>query len=166
MRPSPPPLTLLILLLTPPCTADFAHEIAGSLRFFVDYARGKPGTHGPRVDVTDSATGKTHAKMDFGEAFGVAPRPTVYPMSTSASSAVAAPRSGSWRGEPPRPRESYDENVRLAPYAYEGGNTSGGIAGVGAGGRGGGGSVPYAARQSLDSGSTETGRYYSGAVAQ
>ncbi|KAL1940982.1 hypothetical protein VTO73DRAFT_7618 [Trametes versicolor] len=146
--------------------SDFAHEIAGSLRFFVDYARGKPGTHGPRVDVTDSATGKTHAKMDFGEAFGVAPRPTVYPMSTSASSAVAAPRSGSWRGEPPRPRESYDENVRLAPYAYEGGNTSGGIAGVGAGGRGGGGSVPYAARQSLDSGSTETGRYYSGAVAQ
>ncbi|KAH9850854.1 DUF300-domain-containing protein [Lenzites betulinus] len=104
--------------------SDFAHEIAGSIRFFIDYWRGKPGTHGPRVDVTDSVTGKTHAKMDFGEAFGVAPRPydrAAYPMSTS----TATSASGG-RGAAPRPpRESYDENVRLAPYSYEGGNASG-----------------------------------------
>ncbi|KAL4248976.1 Organic solute transporter Ostalpha-domain-containing protein [Abortiporus biennis] len=49
---------------------DFLIEIYGSLKFFVDYARGKPNTHGPRLTVTDM-DGKVYTKMDFGEAFGV-----------------------------------------------------------------------------------------------
>ncbi|OBZ73347.1 hypothetical protein A0H81_06700 [Grifola frondosa] len=54
--------------------SDFAIEIAGSLKFFVDYFRGKPYAHGPRVKVIDGE-GKTHTRVDFGEAFGVAPHP-------------------------------------------------------------------------------------------
>ena len=65
-----------ILTLTGRPTADFAHEIAGSLKFFVDYMRKKPGTHGPRIPVTDSAGKQT--KMDFGQAFGISPRPGSY----------------------------------------------------------------------------------------
>ena len=165
-------------------TADFAIEIAGSLKFFIDYARGKPGTHGPRVQITDSQTGKTYPKMDFGEAFGVYPRPydrSGYPMSApsgAATSARSGSRSGSigigagagmsarsgmagvgagGRGEfgggtGVQRRESYDENVRLAPYSYEGGNASSGRVG--------------AMRPSGDSGSSDSspGRYYGGPV--
>ena len=69
--------TELTPTLTGRATADFAHEIAGSLKFFVDYMRKKPGTHGPRIRVTDSAGKQT--KMDVGQAFGLSPRPnTVY----------------------------------------------------------------------------------------
>ena len=68
----------------PTPTADFAHEIGGSLRFFVDYARGKPGTHGPRVAPVGAGDPLGHApraraKMDFGEAFGLSPRPYARP---------------------------------------------------------------------------------------
>lgn len=45
---------------------DFALEILESFRFFWDYARNKPHTHGPRLAV--GADGK---RMDFGEAFRV-----------------------------------------------------------------------------------------------
>ncbi|KAI0824333.1 DUF300-domain-containing protein [Trametes gibbosa] len=143
--------------------SDFAHEIAGSLRFFIDYWRGKPGTHGSRVDVTDSATGKTHTKMDFGEAFGVASRPydhAAYPMSTSSAISGAAsvgPRGASGVGGARPPRGSYDDNVRLAPYTYEGGNTSGMLTS-------GQGLAAYANRPSGDSQSEDSGqgRYYGG----
>ncbi|KAI0367134.1 DUF300-domain-containing protein [Pilatotrama ljubarskyi] len=173
--------------------SDFAHEIAGSIRFFIDFFRGKPGTRGPRVEVTDSATGKTYTKMDFGEAFGVAPRPpydSAYPMSSSGASGragsgngMAARGNGSSMGRAGggggvagefaaarQPRESYDENVRLAPYSYEGGNGSGFVGG-GAGGEGyggGGGGRGYAhGRPSGESASTDSesqGRYYGGPV--
>ncbi|KAL7278336.1 hypothetical protein ACG7TL_008312 [Trametes sanguinea] len=149
---------------------DFAIEILGSLKFFIDYARGKPGTHGPRVQVTDAETGKTYTKMDFGEAFGVSPRPSAYPMSARAGSASGSgvgARAGYGNGNggvrsngdgaagfgARRPRESYDENVRLAPYAYEGGNASSSRVGQ--------------MRPSGDSGSTDSeaqGRYYSGPI--
>ncbi|KAI0031306.1 DUF300-domain-containing protein [Vararia minispora EC-137] len=48
--------------------SDFALEIFGSLRFFVDYARGKPNTHGVPTapDFTYGAP-----KVTFGQAFGV-----------------------------------------------------------------------------------------------
>ncbi|RPD55176.1 DUF300-domain-containing protein [Lentinus tigrinus ALCF2SS1-7] len=122
--------------------ADFAHEIAGSIKFFVDYARGKPGTHGPRIGVTDE-TGK-QTKMDFGQAFGLSPR-----TNTAYSSGINGYASSSSEMQmqtqrvnsvpppyPPRtlragesmsmsavraPRASYDENVRLEPYSYEDG---------------------------------------------
>jgi hypothetical protein len=45
---------------------DFAIEIFGSLKFFIDYARGKPHTHAPRV-----TPGPDGRKVDFGEAFRV-----------------------------------------------------------------------------------------------
>ncbi|KDQ26226.1 hypothetical protein PLEOSDRAFT_1067086 [Pleurotus ostreatus PC15] len=55
--------------------SDFAAEISGSFRFFIEYLRGKPHTrgHGHRAL---NASGRP--KMDFGEAFGV--RPGVYPV--------------------------------------------------------------------------------------
>jgi len=50
--------------------SDFAVEIFGSLKFFVDYARGRPTAHGHghRVPTTDS---NDHPKMTFEQAFGV-----------------------------------------------------------------------------------------------
>ncbi|RDB24596.1 hypothetical protein Hypma_008230 [Hypsizygus marmoreus] len=64
--------------------SDFAYEILGSLRFFVEYARGKPQTHGHGHRVAVDLHG--HTKMDFGEAFGV---------STSRDAAyVVTPESG------------------------------------------------------------------------
>ncbi len=122
-------------------TADFAHEIAGSIKFFIDYARGKPGTHGPRIPVTDEMGKQT--KMDFGQAFGLHPRPDTrgssngYASSTSSqmqmqaqrvNTGLSAPRAGPGESMSMSavraPRASYDENVRLAPYSYEGGAQS------------------------------------------
>ncbi|KAI0750457.1 organic solute transporter Ostalpha-domain-containing protein [Fomes fomentarius] len=122
--------------------SDFAREIGGSVRFFIDYWRGKPGTHGPRVPVID-AEGKPQ-KMDFGQAFGLTPRPDAfrtgshaYQRSGSGSHSSAYSRSGSGRGLPGAgtgmgesmsmsairpPRQSFDEHVRLAPYSYDGGS--------------------------------------------
>jgi hypothetical protein len=45
---------------------DFAMEIFESFRFFYDFARNKPHTHGPRL-----AVGADGTRMDFGEAFRV-----------------------------------------------------------------------------------------------
>ncbi|EMD36088.1 hypothetical protein CERSUDRAFT_115994 [Gelatoporia subvermispora B] len=50
--------------------SDFAVEIAGSVKFFVDYFTGKPYAHGPRVKEA-GADGKVRARPGFGEAFGV-----------------------------------------------------------------------------------------------
>ncbi|CDO76835.1 hypothetical protein BN946_scf185033.g32 [Trametes cinnabarina] len=98
-----PCLSLRSFLLASSQIADhsrrgFAIEIAGSLKSFIDFARGKPSTRGPRVHVTDSETGKTYAKMDFGEAFGVTPRPyddgASHPMSGSAGSGAGVSTRG------------------------------------------------------------------------
>lgn len=132
--------------------ADFAHEIAGSLRFFVDYARGKPGTHGPRVPSLEARNGQkpgTHMKMNFGEAFGLAPRP--YARAATGMSASAASYEDSGSGHGPSRRgtgqgnagesvslgavrargESLDERERLAPYQYEDDMSSSGHGGRG-----------------------------------
>ncbi|KZT29990.1 DUF300-domain-containing protein, partial [Neolentinus lepideus HHB14362 ss-1] len=45
--------------------SDFVTEIFGSLKFYIDYALGKPGTHGVRQ--TDA---QGNPKPSFGEAFG------------------------------------------------------------------------------------------------
>ncbi|OCH86292.1 DUF300-domain-containing protein [Obba rivulosa] len=50
--------------------SDFAVEIAGSVKFFIDYFKGKPYTHGPRVKEV-GADGKERPRPNFGEAFGV-----------------------------------------------------------------------------------------------
>ncbi|KAI0933206.1 hypothetical protein AcV7_004742 [Taiwanofungus camphoratus] len=84
--------------------SDFAAEIVSSLRFFVDYFRGKSYTRS-RGMVVDSE-GKMHPKMDFGEAFGIAASGSPYdPRSASESAGM-------------RSRMSYDDNIRLAPYSY------------------------------------------------
>ena len=133
-------------------TADFAHEIGGSLRFFIDYARGKPGTHGPRVPSLEARNGQkagTHTKMNFGEAFGLAPRP--YARAATGMSASAASYDDSGSGHGPSRRgtgqgnagesvslgavrargESLDERERLAPYQYEDDMSSSGHGGRG-----------------------------------
>ena len=43
-------------------TADFIQEITSSLRFYIDYMRGKPFTR--------SKSPREGDKMDFGDAFG------------------------------------------------------------------------------------------------
>jgi hypothetical protein len=75
--------------------SDFVVEILGSLKFFIDYARGKPNTHSTRI-----AKGSDGRKLDFGEAFGV---------------------EGSERGPAAMRRNNAagvedEENVRLQPY--------------------------------------------------
>lgn len=87
---------------------DFAVEIWGSLKFYFDYSRKKPGTHGPsRLDGEGYNTNPNIAgpgrKMNFGEAFGV----------------DKSRRPGKKAGIIPMSRASYDENIRLAPYGYQ-----------------------------------------------
>lgn len=91
--------------------SDFIMEIWGSFKFFFDYFRGKPEARAPRISVIDSQG--YSRKMNFGEAFGVenangphSPRKKVQGNGYSSESIGM------------RPRPSYDENVRLAPYAY------------------------------------------------
>ncbi|KAF8879061.1 organic solute transporter Ostalpha-domain-containing protein [Infundibulicybe gibba] len=76
-------------------TTDFALEIYYSLRFFIDYARGKPSAHGHGHRVQTDIHGTS--RMDFGEAFG------------QPNSSESADRNR-------RVRTSYEENIHLAPY--------------------------------------------------
>jgi len=88
---------------------DFVIEIAGSLKFFFDCSRGKRPTHAPaRRASIGGAANNGNNKMDFGEAFGVS------------GSTYSKPRPAAVSGESPtiRPRPSYDEDIRLAPYSY------------------------------------------------
>lgn len=50
-------------------TADFASEIWSSLRFFFDYARGKPNTHTLRNPALPDSS--TRTRPTFGDAFGL-----------------------------------------------------------------------------------------------
>jgi hypothetical protein len=82
-------------------TADLAVEIIGSLKYYFDASRGKPGT---RATTRKDAVGPGK-KMDFGTAFGVyQPR-----AETDRQSGVSRVRE---------PESSYDEAIRLAPYGY------------------------------------------------
>ena len=117
--------------------ADFAREMWGSIKFFVDYTRGKPGTHGARVTITDM-NGNTVAKKTYGEAFGF--ERSASGVSTLSSDAGGyrvrggggggAGSGGGGRGESMSmsavraPRESFEENIRLAPYSYSAANSS------------------------------------------
>ncbi|KAF8993912.1 DUF300-domain-containing protein [Cyathus striatus] len=98
---------------------DFFLEIGTSIRFFIDYAKGKPSAHGHGHRVQNTIQG--HTKMDFGEAFGVsaAPRHQVYDMNPVAG---VQQRRGDAGYDPSvnvaAVRTSYDEHIRLAPYAY------------------------------------------------
>ncbi|KAI6141602.1 DUF300-domain-containing protein [Pisolithus tinctorius] len=89
---------------------DFAVEIVGSLKFFVDYIRGKPSTHsGRRADA--EFVNNHNKRMDFGQAFGV--EGSTYPRQPRKSTAGGG---GDGESRAIRPRSSYDEEVRLAPY--------------------------------------------------
>lgn len=82
-------------------TGDFAIEIFGSLKFFVNYALGRPNTHSDshRVPITDI---DDRSKMTFGQAFGI-------------SSATAHARSLSFERE----RQAIEsENIQLTPYPF------------------------------------------------
>lgn len=89
---------------------DFGVEILGSLKFFVDYVRGKPSTHsGRRVDA--EFVNNHNKRMDFGQAFGV--EGSTYPRQPVKSTVGG---SGDGESHAIRPRSSYDEEIRLAPY--------------------------------------------------
>lgn len=49
--------------------ADFALEIIGSFKFFIDYVRGKPSAHGERSEEELDSQGLP--KKNFAEAFGI-----------------------------------------------------------------------------------------------
>lgn len=84
-------------------TADFAVEIIGSTKFFLDRWRNRPGTSVPRNTVTDR-NGKHRPKKNFEEAFGFAGYDAKDPEDDEA--AGMRMRGG-----------SDEENIRLAPYA-------------------------------------------------
>ncbi|OSX62559.1 hypothetical protein POSPLADRAFT_1065820 [Postia placenta MAD-698-R-SB12] len=88
--------------------SDFAVEIGGSLKFFVDFALHRPQTRGPRVTIVDN-DGKPRQRANLGEAFGVESPGVPYGASESPST---------------RSRMSYDENIRLAPYTYASANAT------------------------------------------
>ncbi|KAI0704728.1 organic solute transporter Ostalpha-domain-containing protein [Earliella scabrosa] len=103
--------------------SDFAREIAGSFRFFIDYWRGKPGTSGPRIPVIDAEGRET--KMDFGQAFGLTPRPQ--------SGSHHAARSSSY----PYHSQQYALQERRGAGAGAGAGAAGETGAAGAGGAGG-----------------------------
>ena len=81
-------------------------EIFGSLKFFFDFARGKPSTHsGRRPDA--AIVNNYNKRMDFGQAFGI--DGSRYPADVASTSHDPSDL---------RPRASYDEEIHLAPYPY------------------------------------------------
>lgn len=87
-----------------PWAGDFALKIWGSLRFFIHYMRGVPETHSSET-----------MKPNFAQAFGL----------SSGRSGYIKQGYDIWnrtsKHDPSRPtRESYNEEIRLAPYTYEG----------------------------------------------
>ena len=101
----------------------------GSIKFFIDYTRGKPGTHGARVTITDM-NGNTVAKKTYGEAFGFERSASGVSTLSSDAGGYRVRSGGGGGGESMSmsavraPRESFEENVRLAPYAYSAANSS------------------------------------------
>jgi len=98
---------------------DFIIEILGSLRFFLNAARGKARSHRQAAVTTDSNGGST-SKMSFGQAFGVSTGRAAY------TNAVANPSSEYALNYP---RASYDEDIRLAPYTYAETSTDANVSG-------------------------------------
>lgn len=91
---------------------DFVVEIFGSLKYFFSAATGKASSSKMPNRISVDSEGK--AKMNFGEAFGVAPSyaPTL------ASALPPHMAADSTTGLALRTRRSYDEEIRLAPYTY------------------------------------------------
>ncbi|ESK97064.1 transmembrane protein 184c [Moniliophthora roreri MCA 2997] len=86
--------------------ADFAMEIWGSIKFFIDYYRGVPTAHGH---------GHLSDRPNFAGAFGIASGSHYSKPSTRMA---AGGSNGSSEYAPARARMSYDEDIRLAPYHY------------------------------------------------
>jgi hypothetical protein len=85
-------------------SADFVAEIWGTFKFYFDYARNKPGTRAASSGFDDRRYHPGIAgpgrKADFGEAFG-----------------FNRHRGGALPQPVPASPNSYDENIRLTPYA-------------------------------------------------
>ncbi|KAF8968510.1 organic solute transporter Ostalpha-domain-containing protein [Flammula alnicola] len=87
----------------PPSQADFILEIFGSLRFFVDYARGRPLAHGHGHRVPNEVGQPT--KMNFGQAFAVSSATDQsLPLRSTSESHAAQPE---------------DVNIMLTPYPFK-----------------------------------------------
>jgi len=94
-------------------------EIVGSLKYYFDASRGKPGTRvtqgRPNLQGYNSRAGEgiggPGRKMDFATAFGV------YQPRAETDRQLGI---GTGRG----PQSSYDEAIRLAPYGYQEGGGS------------------------------------------
>ena len=84
-------------------TADFAIEIAGSLKYFLDRLRNRGDAKRIRAMVTDK-NGQNVPRMNFEEAFGF------YGYQPGVT------QVGSNR----RHQHSYDAEARFAPYSYPG----------------------------------------------
>ena len=94
---------------------DFVVEILGSLKYYFDALRGKPGTRAtqshPDLGVHNGRTGGGPGrKMDFGTAFGV------YQSRAETDRQLGIDRRGL--------QSSSDEAIRLAPYRYQEGASS------------------------------------------
>lgn len=99
-------------------TVDFAVEIFGSIKYYIDALRGKPGTRTtqshPSPRTFNSRTGEGVSgpgrKMDFATAFGV------YQPRAETDRKLRIDRGGE--------ANSSSEAIRLAPYGYPEGSTS------------------------------------------
>lgn len=89
-------------LLTTP-TGDFVEEIWGSWRFYILTCLGR------KPKAVDPAYGPTSGKPDFGTAFGI----DGYTKAEQSPVSPVTARRGTAE------RNSYDEEIRLAPYSYE-----------------------------------------------
>ncbi|KAJ7596533.1 DUF300-domain-containing protein [Mycena floridula] len=92
--------------------ADFAREIGGSLKFFVDYARGAPSAHGHGHRASRLNADGRQPKMNFAEAFGVENSGYYAKPRTGAASAASDSEYGN------AVYGGFDEDIRLAPYNY------------------------------------------------
>ncbi|KAF8123588.1 organic solute transporter Ostalpha-domain-containing protein [Boletus edulis] len=82
---------------------DFIVEIVGSLKFFLGHSGGR----------SDAAIVNNYKSMDFGQAFGVDGKYPADMVSTNDNPSAI------------RPRASYDEEIRLAPYPYSNAHNAG-----------------------------------------
>jgi hypothetical protein len=98
--------------LYPPLPADFAMEIIISIRFFIEYTRGKPHTRSQ----SHHMLGEEHDKVGFGEAFGVSTSHVAVATSPSSPDLVGGSRTTARHGNVAA-RPSYEEHIHLASYS-------------------------------------------------
>ncbi|KIK56471.1 hypothetical protein GYMLUDRAFT_47008 [Collybiopsis luxurians FD-317 M1] len=83
--------------------SDFALEIWGSLKFFIDYRRGVSGTHSHHPSTKPNFAQAFGLSTGYGGKHGIANNPRYRTSEYDSSHPV---------------QSSFDEDVRLAPYSY------------------------------------------------